>query len=91
MADHKQIAHKPDPTRLPKPVSGWTEYQDGTLFYDGDQLIVAMPLVGHGDSWYYKFEVVTVRCDEDYFSVEDCNGDSWGWELCDCDYYSKLA
>ena len=84
-----QTTHKPDPTRLPKSVV-WAEYKEDEFFCNGEQVLVALPIDGYFKTWRYKFEVITVTYDEDYISFEDSNGDPWGWELCDCDYYSRL-
>jgi hypothetical protein len=32
-----------------------------------------------------------VRCDEDFFSLEDSNGEPFGWEIFDVDFYVELS
>lgn len=84
--------HVPDATRLPNCVTGWKEMSESDLFEDGMQLLVAVPIVyEYGkDGWHYSYEVVTIHCDEHYFDVEDANGDPWGWDMTDVDFYVVL-
>lgn len=84
--------HTPDESRLPKCVTGWKRRGPGDAFYDGSQVLVAVAIVNRHspDKWYYEFEVVHIRCDEDFFAVEDCNGDPWGWDMDDVDFYVAL-
>lgn len=83
--------HIPDATRLPKCVTGWMQFSQGELFEDGTKLLTAVPICGIGDKWHYQYEVVTISCDEDFFNLEDANGDAWGWDLDDCDFYVELC
>ena len=84
--------HAPDKTRLPNCVSGWKEYKPEDLFYNGSQLLVAVPIMCKysKDGWYYQFEVIHIKCDIDYFAIEDSNNDSWGWDISDIDFYVVL-
>ena len=43
----------------------------------------------NADSWRYEMAVVTVCCDEHYFMVE-VDGEPWGWEIYDVDFYLVL-
>ena len=90
MSDTKP--HEPDASRLPKCVTGWQQVAKDTTFWDGSQLLVAMPMCNrHNDGWRYDFHVVVVRCDEHYFSLEDSNGEPFGWEISDVDFFSELS
>lgn len=68
---------------------------------DGDQFLVAVPVMwkigvrqhaSHDKNakWFYEYSVVTFRCDEDYCRLE-CNGDAWGWEWSDVEWWMKLS
>ncbi|MHC4371266.1 MAG: hypothetical protein ACYSW8_26940 [Planctomycetota bacterium] len=92
--------HTPDPSKLPKVLASlpWEQMTEEHLeqgWYDMDEYLVAVPVLGHrsghrpGD-WGYELSVVTVRCDEDYFAVL-IEGDSWGWDMSDVDYFVRLT
>lgn len=67
--------------------------------YDGDQLIVALRVCKRDDGRYttydgkpkyrWSIESVVVRCDEDYFSLEDSSGEPWGWSWEDVEFWMK--
>jgi hypothetical protein len=83
--------HQPDRTRLPACVTGWQEVDSKRLWEDGTRIIVAVPICGgRDDLWHYEFEVVVIRCDEDFCDIETNAGDAWGWELEDVDFYVEL-
>lgn len=80
-----------DKTKLPSCVTGWREALPNAIFDDQSQLLVAVPILNRfSEGWHYDFEVVTVRCDEDYFALVDTDGDSWGWSYDDIDFYVVL-
>ena len=85
------MPHKPDPTRMPKPLQS-LEWQPMTekAWLSTDELLVAVPIKDQRPNpqhpWVYEFAVVQISCDEDYFEV-NLDGEIWGWELSDCDYY----
>ena len=84
--------HEPEASRLPKCVSEWQRVFPDTQYFDGAQLLVALPMWnGDKKSWRYDFHVVHVRCDEHYFSLEDSSGEPFGWEICDVDFYVELS
>lgn len=84
--------HVPDPSRLPKCVAGWSAVEDETEFLDGSQLLIAVPMWNRDNrTWRYDFHVVLVKCDEHYFSVEDSNGEPFGWDLAEADFYVELS
>ena len=82
--------HVPDSSRLPSCVTGWKPSGILDEFYDGSQLLVAVPIRGNAGKWYYELSVVSVSCDSEYFNVQLSNGEDWGWELSDCDFYVEL-
>ncbi len=85
------IDHLPDAARLPKCVSGWQPMRRGQLFENGDQWLLAVPINDRHSArkWYYELSVVTICCDEDYFSCE-VNDEAWGWDFFDADFGVKL-
>lgn len=90
--------HVPDPSRLPACVTGWETMDPKRLWYDGTQLLVAVPVnskipnaMARGPGWYYEFSVIVIRVDEDYFAIETSDGNSWGWELDCIDFYVILS
>jgi len=87
----KHTEHVPDPTRLPACVTGWKEVDPARLWEDGTQILVAVPVCSRGESWYYEFSVVVIRCDEGYFEIETSDGDAWGWDLDSIDFYVELG
>jgi hypothetical protein len=82
---------EPDASRLPKCVTAWLQPHPATTYEDQSQLLVAVPVCNRfSDGWHYEYEVVTVCCDSDYFSLEDANGDAWGWSYDDIDFFAVL-
>ena len=61
---------------------------------DGMSLLVAVPVCidpGRPEGgWYYEMSVVDVSCDEHYFNV-CCQGEPWGWDLDDADWFVVLS
>jgi hypothetical protein len=92
MSDALNAQHKPDRSRLPSNVTGWGEHGQTTRYQDGDNILAAVPILcKHSkDGWYYRFEVLTISCDEHYLAVQDSNGDPWGYDFGDWDFYVKL-
>jgi hypothetical protein len=92
MSDARNTQHTPDGSRLPSNVTGWSKHDETMLYQDGDSILVAVPIVcKHSkDGWYYRFEVLTISCDEHYLEVQDSNGDPWGYDFGDWDFYVKL-
>ena len=85
--------HVPDASRLPKCVTGWEPVLPDTEYWDGSQLLVALPMWNDREykTWRYDFHVVHVRCDEHYFLLEDSNGESFGWDIYDVDFFVELS
>lgn len=88
--------HQPDKDKIPAAlrVLNWVA-NDNTkqLWGDGQELLVAVPVCTKAKypdkGWHYEFSVVTIRCDEAYFSIE-CDGNSWGWHLSDADWFVMI-
>lgn len=93
MSDQLSIG-SPDASKLPQHIPGWIKREDDHLFYDGMVLLCAVPVCYYGGQpergWYYEYAVVHVACDEHYFSLATPEGDGWGWEIEDVDYYLIL-
>lgn len=57
-------------------------------------MLVAVPVCvkssDPGEGWYYELSIVTIHCDEDYFSVDNSDGDPWGWDLTSVDFFVRL-
>jgi len=86
------MTHQPDITKIPESLRAldWKpmpSYPDNE-WWDGQVLLVSLPICDDKDrrKWWYEFHVVTIECDEDYFKVK-LDGEPWGWELDDADYY----
>lgn len=69
--------------------------------FDGDQILVAVPVmcksgarqhVSHDENaqWFWEYSVLTITCDENYLGLL-CNGEMFGWDWCDVEYYQKLS
>jgi hypothetical protein len=83
--------HTPDITKIPKPLQplDWQRFENtpDTLWSDGQELLVAVPVCQRDkEQWQYEISVIRIRCDEDYFAVT-CEGDPWGWDLDDIEFY----
>lgn len=66
---------------------------DGPAFYITDKLLVAVPVM-HDSSdrskgWSYEFYVITLDGDEDGCSAT-VDGDPWGWELEDVEWFVRI-
>lgn len=86
--------HIPDGSRLPKCVTGWKPTDDpNATFENGSQLLVALPMHEkyHKSKWRYDYVVVIVDCDEETFSLRTVDGDYWGYEILDADFYVVLV
>lgn len=55
------------------------------LWRDGDTLLAIVETNSGRET-----SVVHISCDEDYFSVEDSNGDIWGWSIEDIEWWALL-
>ena len=75
-----------DAHQLSANVTGWTKYVDGTKFDEGDTLLAVVRTVYLGEPAINCYHVVTIV----EGGCEDSNGDAWGWELSDIDFYVKL-
>ncbi len=84
------MTHEPDITKIPESLRAldWKPMAPSTMWWDGQLLLVALPICDNKDTskWWYEFHVVTIECDEDYFAVK-LAGEPWNWELNDADYY----
>src|SRR6056297_1948595 len=93
--------HQPDKTKLPQalqcvvwhPITSTMDLDDMDIS-DGMAVLVAVPVCddpGQPDAgWHYELSVVDVGCDEHYLSL--CvQGDPWGWDLDDADWYVVLS
>ena len=87
-------------TTPPKPIGEWLPMDPNRYWQDGMQLLCAVPIcnrlndrmVEHPDNnWHWEYDVVVIRCDENYFNLENNNGDTWGWELSDVEFYIILS
>lgn len=90
--------HKPDRSKLPKALQGceWKELDPTKLpdaWENGDFLLAAVAVRNSRDDsrkgWRYELSVVRIDCDAEYFRLE-CEGEAWGWELEDIDFYLEL-
>ena len=93
MSDALNREHKPDGSRLPRNVTGWSKHDEETKYQDGDNILVAVPIrcKRSKNGWYYRFEVLTISGDERFSAVNDSNGDSWAYCFGDWDFYVKLS
>lgn len=88
-----QIVDPPDRTKLPTALQSldWQLPTGDDLFYDGDSVLVAVPVNNQfGGGWYYELSVITTHCDENYFSV-DLDGLPWGWSWSDVEWFVRLS
>lgn len=93
--DESQPKHKPDIEKIPKSLRSldWKEREDLQEFYDGQQLLVAVP-VSSGDKpdeFFYEFSFVSIVIDEDFFDVYQTGGDCWCWSLDDIDFFISVG
>jgi hypothetical protein len=87
-----KTAHKPDRSKLTSKVNDWRQMERETVLCDGDQLLVAVPIVGtHHTGWYYEYSVIVVKCDSEYFGCELSTGDDWGRDISEVDFFIVLG
>lgn len=69
-----------------------TRDQHPPTFRDGDRYLVAVPVRHTSAEVYSRWELsfVTVRCDEESFDIETCDGDVWDWTWGDVAYWIRL-
>lgn len=83
----------------------WEPMTDETEFFDGDVILAAVGVcwpkgqnlpshVRHhapnGHDWYYELNVVHLSCDAETPLSAEVNGDAWGWELEDIDFFVRI-
>lgn len=72
----------------------WRKREDhGRDFGDGDTYLVAVAIMDHRYSpakVVWELAVITIKCDEDYFAIENSDGDPWGWDWDDVVYYVPI-
>jgi hypothetical protein len=86
--------HEVNKAKLPEVLQQlpWEEMTSERLdegWYDGAEVMVAVPVRWRCGDWYYEIWVVEVRVDERYFAVNHY-GEPWGWELDDADLFIRL-
>ena len=88
------MTHTPNIAEIPGSLCllKWKPMDLSKHWQDGQLLLVALPICDDKDrtKWWYEFHVVTIKCGEDYFSIE-LSGDPWDWELSDVDYYVEIV
>lgn len=90
-----EVKHVPDKRRLPPSLQGleWMVIDPQQEWIDGTAILVAVPVCDRwaksNDDWSYEISVVNIHCDEHYFSLT-CQGEPWGWELSEVDFYVEL-
>jgi hypothetical protein len=86
-ASRGPAGHTPDASRLPDFAKGWVKIKPDTVFYDGEQWLMAVPVRNRWapGKWNYEFSVVKMCCDEEHFAME-VEGDPWGWDLESVDF-----
>lgn len=87
-----EVKHVPDLKKLPKGLQqlDWKTIEEGQLWEDGSQILVAVPVCGvKKDEWYYELSILAIHCDSEYFAVT-CQDEAWGWDLSDVDFYVEL-
>lgn len=90
--------HTPDASKIPDVLHGvpWrkVEKPSDIDISDGMSLLAAVPVCKDSGKpeagWFYELSVIDVSCDEDCQSV-CCQGDPWGWDLDDIDWYVVLS
>lgn len=94
MTTYKQD-HIPDLNRLPGElrICGWRSMDLRREWNDGEVILAAVPVCDDsrkpGGGFHYQLSVVTIRCDEDYFAVEEAD-EPWDWGLQDADFWLPL-
>lgn len=92
--DCTEYTHAPERDRLPKSlqVLDWQSVTRETLWFDSERYLMAVPIRGSGGpgDWCYSIEIVVVTCDSENFSVQTVDGDGWGWDLTDADWFVKI-
>lgn len=89
--------HEPDLDKIPDSIRclEWKTFDGRERFFDGQVILAAVPVCNNYreplGGWHYQFCVVTIRCDEDYWSLENEDGDVWGWDETDIDFYATIT
>lgn len=60
------------------------------LFENGDQYLVAVHCGPNGGPYRWEYAVVRVDCDEGRFAL-NVDGEPWGWEWDDVEFYARLS
>jgi hypothetical protein len=73
-------------------VTGWAEIRPDQVFFDGEQWLMAVPVLCRHTpgQWHYELSIVTMCCDEAHFAMK-VEGEPWGWELVDVDFAVRLS
>ena len=94
LLDLEHNEHIPDITKISSALTGlaWQTAPREVVWCDGDLILTAIPIVNgrKKDGWIYEHDVVRIRCDEDYFSVECICGEPWGWDFDMIDFFVML-
>lgn len=89
--------HMPEFERLPASLKtlDWRLWVVGeTSVYCGDQLLVAVPVLKNtrnpAEGWMYQCYVIHVYADDGHFGLLTPDGDVFGWDIEDVDFYVKI-
>ena len=79
---------------LPKSLRSldWKPMDSDREWFDGQILLVAMPVMSRGDkvdTYHYRFHVIEIHNDSEYFSVTEAE-EPWEFGLDDCDLFVSI-
>lgn len=77
----------------------WRRCKDDQAFYDGDRIIALVPVSYNQNGQrtttgrdFWDVSILTVSCDEETpIRFEDGNGDAWGWDWTDAEWWLPLS
>ena len=80
--------HKPDLAKIAPPLQSldWQPIEPTLKWWDGTVLLLAVP-IGNPDNWRYEYVVVDILCDDRHGFEVYCEGELWGRDLDDADWY----
>ena len=76
--------------RIPSPIRelSWKQMRSNIEWYDGQELLVAVP-VNSCTGWRYELSLVICHCDDEDCWVT-CEDEVWGWELSDVEWFVTI-
>ena len=86
--------HKPDLAKIAPPLQSldWQPIDPARKWWDGTVLLLAVPILYPSPADFrYEYVVVGVLCDDRHGFEVYCEGELWGRDLDDADWYVVIS